>query len=70
LVSIILNSKAIDAIQDLSNFTSISEDEPIRAICKKRIIDDVPLRCWRNKGNLEIAFHIDCALNESNSEEL
>ncbi|KKL17257.1 hypothetical protein LCGC14_2487360 [marine sediment metagenome] len=49
-------------LRNPTNYTNLSEDEPICALCKKRVIDDVPLRLW--EGNLEISFHIECAFKE------
>jgi hypothetical protein len=54
--------KAKELLGDLSNYTNVSEDEPLCAICEKRIINDVPLRCFALNKNLEISFHPECAL--------
>jgi len=45
------------------NWSEFSEDEPICAKCGERIINDVPLRLWKDE-NLGISFHLKCVFKD------
>ena len=61
----LMNKKAIEAIRNKENWKTETEDDPICAICKERVVNDVPLRLFNLKDNTAISFHIDCGTGEA-----
>lgn len=57
----LLKEGILEIIQNPVHWHSDSPDQPTCAKCKKKI-RDIPLRLWTDNGNLELDFHIECAL--------
>lgn len=67
-MSLPLNQEAQKRVNDPLLWRSCSPDHPPCGICGK-FIEDIPIRLTKLKENLEIAFHIECAVENSFKEE-
>ena len=64
-INLPLTKPAREKMENLDNWRTCSPDHPPCAICKMPILYHAPLRMFDNSRNLEIAFHLECALENS-----
>jgi len=62
---------ALKAIDDETNWKTITGDNEPCAVCKKGFDEDeVPLLLWTDDGKKMITFHFECALLKSATNEM